>query len=416
MIRYLVPVIDQGVVAAFNLALQLSLIRLAAPADYGIFVLWQSVIMMMMAFQDAMIGMPLSVRIAYHPNNRRRFVLERQVAGFSVAFITGAALLLFCGALVAGAGVDHATVTRAVALAAYGASFLLYSTVRYLALSRAAFGVALTIDSVYAVLSVAALAVVYFAFAAMPLSAVFVGLSAPALVTAVVGAAILRPPMRPRLRRAFAAYRTIWRDSRWTVAAVAAGEAQNRTFIFVLAALYGPAVMGGVFAGLVVLRHIVVLSLAWTAFARPMLVSLRDRGADRAMVLFVVGSAAFLLVLYAVNLGVLTLVWPLVEEYIYGTKYSDMWPVVALWTMVLACGVPVSTLAALLVTLGRFREDSLSAMTGTAVTVVAVTLLAVTVGARESVAGMALGSIITALIMAWRVRVALGERSAAGER
>lgn len=414
MIRYLVPVVDQGVVAAFNLALQLSLIRVADPADYGAFVLWQSVVMVMFAFQDAMVGMPLSVRIAYNPANRRRMVVERQVLGFAALCIAACALGLFCAALIVAARGAAMTpgeaLARAAAVALYGAAFLLYSAIRSLAQSRAMFSAALLVDATFTVLSLGALGFVYLAAGALPLTPVFLALSLPCVAAAALAAARLRPPARLSPRRSLVAYAPIWRDSRWTVAAVAAAELQNRAFIFILAGLYGAAVMGSIFAGLLVLRHVVVLSQAWVAFARPFLTKMRERAADAAMIAFVAASAAILAGLYLVNLAALTLVWPLVEQYIYTANYEDMWPVVALWTVVYVCGVPVITLAAFLVTLGRFRDDGVAVMAGSAVTVAAVFALGVGVGAREAVAGMAFGYGLTATLMALKIRAALAAR------
>lgn len=308
-------------------------------------------------------------------------------------------------------GRDRAAVL-APAVALYAAAFLAYYAVRFLAQSRAAFGAALAMDMAYAVLALVALAVLAATALPFRLPAIFFALSLPALVAAAVGAWRLQRFPRPSSRRILARYAAIWRDSRWTVAAVAAAELQNRAFIVAIMAFHGAAALAGVFAGMLVLRHLAMVTLAFTAFARPVLVAMRERHEDRRIAGFAALSAAALMVGYALNLAALALAWPLVETYIYPT-YPEMWPVVELWTLIFILQVPVTVLALMLVTLGRYREDSLAVMAGAAVTVSLVTVLAAAGGPRSAILGMGAGYAVTAALMGWRVAATLAARRAA---
>lgn len=407
MKRYAVPLVDQCVVAAFNLALQLVLIRFASSTEYGTFVLWQSLVMVMVGFQDAMIGMPLSLRIAYDRGNHRRFALERQVAALAGLLIAAGAAILLAAVTIATGGGGW----LAPAIALFTATFLAYYAVRYLAQSRARFAAALVMDCVYAALSlgtVGALAIM----GQVTLVPLFALLSAPALVATVTGYLVLERPPRPRLRRVLRGYATVWRDSRWTVAAVAAAELQNRAFIYAIAAVHGPAALAGVFAGNLVLRHLNMLTMAWTAFGRPFVVGMRDHGQLDAMVKFAAVSAAILIGLYVVNLAALSVAWPVVEAYIYAGRYEEMLPVVRLWTLIYALQVPVTVLALLLTTLGRYREDSLAVALGSAVTVSSVVALALLAGPLEALLGMGLGYLVTASVMGWHLSAEMARRRA----
>lgn len=405
LLSYAVPLADQAVVAAFNLALQLTLIHLASREDYGTFVLWQAVVMSMVGFQDALVGMPLSLRISYDPESLRRRALERQVAGFAALFLTGATVLLLAAVTLATRSVD----ALAGAVALFGLTFLAYYATRFLAQGRAKFAVALAMDTAYALSALGAIAALALSdrFALVPL---FIVLSGPALLATLIGLVLLERPPPPDPRRAFARYRRIWRDSRWTVAAVAAAELQNRAFIFVITAAYGPAALAGVFAGNLVLRHLNMIALAFTAFARPALLKLRERGAIDAIVRFCALAGAGLLALYVVNLAVVSVVWPLIETYIYADRYPNMFPVVRTWTLVYALQVPVTLLALMLVTFGRYREDSLAVMVGSVVTLSATVVLALAAGPQAALLGMGAGYVVTAAIMAWRVSVELSAR------
>ncbi len=407
MKRYALPLIDQVVVAAFNLVLQLVLVRFASAEDYGTFVLWQALVMVMVGFQDAMIGLPLSVRIPYEPGSRRRFVLERQVATFTGLFVAAAACLFLIGVSLA----YGAVVWLAPAQAVFALTFLTYYAVRYLAQSRAKFGAALAMDSAYAVLALGAVAGLVFADA-VRLVPVFLGLSLPAVVAAVVGLAMLDRPPAIRFRRMLSGYREIWRDSRWTVVAVAASEMQNRAFVFIISAFYGPAVLAGIFAGNLVLRHLVMLVLAWKAFARPFVATMRNAGDYRGLVRFCAVSGLVLVGVYVVNLAVVSVAWPLFETYIYAGKYENMLPVVRVWTLINALQVPMVILALMLTTLGRYRADSFAVMIGSVVTLTGVTLLAKFVSADATLFGAGLGYVVTAAIMAYTVRGELARRRA----
>lgn len=412
MRRYAIPLIDQCVVAAFNLALQVAMIRLASSEDYGVFVLWQSVVMVMVGFQDALIGMPLSLRVSYDKNNLRRYVLERQVAAFAGLFIAGGACLLLAGVvLTTGAGREPWPLALTTAL--FAATFLSYYAVRFLAQSRAQFAVALAIDSIYAVLSLGILAAIALLAGPLRLPVLFGLLAIPAAIAAAAGYRLLERPPVWQARRLISRYRPIWRDSRWTVVAVAVAELQNRAFIVVIIAFDGPGVLAGIFAAMLVLRHLSMVTVAWTAFARPFLVGMRDRGEDDRIARFASVSAGVLIGGYLLNLALLSLAWPLVEAYVYGSKYPNTWPVVQLWTLIYALSVPVSVLALVLVMLGRYREDSLAVMAGSAVTVTLVTALAALYGPRTALLGMAAGYVVTAAIMFWRVTTALAQRRVA---
>lgn len=409
MRRYALPLIDQIVVAAFNLVLQLALVRFATAADYGTFVLWQSLVMVMVGFQDAMIGLPLSVRIAYDPANPRRFVLERQVAAFSAVFIAVAACII----LISSSLLTRAGPALALAQSLFAATFLAYFAMRYLAQSRAKFGAALAIDSTYSACSLVAVGLLVMSDR-LTLVPLFTALSLPALLAAAVGLWTLDRPPPVRLRRMLSGYATIWRDSRWTVVAVAAAELQNRAFIFVVGAVYGPATLAGIFAGNLILRHLVMLVVAWRAFARPFVVVMRDRGDFAAFVRFNLVSAAVMIGLYVVNLVIVSVAWPLIETYIYADKYENMLPVVRVWTLINALQVPLTVLALMLTTLGRYRDDSVAVMYGSVVTVAAVALFAFAVSAEATLYGAGIGYVVSASIMAWRVWQELGRRRSQG--
>ena len=409
--RILLPVADQGLIAAFNLVLQLALLRFATPADYGLFVLWQSLIMMLMGFQDAMIGVPLAVRITYDPLNTRRFVLERQLASFSGLFVVAAACVGLVAVTLTAPG--RAEFALAVAVGLYAASFMVYAATRFLCLSRMQFGVALVLDGTYAALSLVAVGILYLRTGTISLTPLFLALSAPPLVAAVLARLVMPRPPAFRWRRTLARYRPIWRDTRWTVAAALASELQNRAFVFVLTAVYGPAVMGGIFAGMLVLRQIAVLVQAFTAFARPQMARLRERGDLKGLTRFTAASIALLAGLYLVNLLLLGLVWPLVEAYVYANKYEGMWSVVVVWTLISLAQVPVPPLAVALVALGRYRADSVAGMVGAAITLATVTTLALTAGPLVATAGSIAGLLTTAAIMLWALRRELARRARA---
>lgn len=407
MRRYALPLLDQVVVAGFNLVLQLALVRFATASDYGTFILWQALVMVMTSFQDALVGLPLSVRIAYEESNQRRFVLERQVASLATGLIALCASAILVGSTV----VMGSSLALALAQTLFAATFLAYFGVRYLAQSRAKFGAALAVDAAYSLASLTMVALLVLADR-LTLTPLFLALSLPAVLATIVGLAVLDRPPPVRLRRMLSGYATIWRDSRWTVAAVTASELQTRTFMFVVGAVYGPATLAGIFAGNLILRHLAMLLLAWRSFARPFVVVLRDRGDYAGFVKFCVVSALVLILLNVVNLAVVSVAWPLIETYIYADKYENMLPVVRVWTLINALQVPMTVLAIMLTTLGRYREDSIAVMIGSVATVASVFTFAFAVSAEATLYGAGIGYVVSGTIMAWWVGQELRRRRA----
>ncbi|MEM7694601.1 MAG: hypothetical protein AAF318_09120 [Pseudomonadota bacterium] len=404
--RTALPIADQGLIAAFNLALQLALIRFATPLDYGLFVVWQSLVMMAVSAMEALVGVPLAVRITYTPNRPRRAALEGHLAAVALFLAVAAgAVAASLVALTAGA------LFLALSVGAFATAFCLYAATRFLALSRMDFSAALVIDGTYAALSAAGVAAHVAATGGIHLPTLFAILAIAPLAAVVAGFVAMPAPPRPR-RRALLRYRPIFRDTRWTLVAAIATEAQNRAYIFILTAIYGAAAMASVFAGIIVLRHIVILTLAWTAFARPYLAKLRDQGAFSAIARFVIVSIGALAGLYVVNLCLVALVWPLVETYVYAGKYEGMLTVVAVWTMISIAQVPMQPLAVALVALGRFRDDSTAVMVGAPLALAAVLALALTAGPLAAICGSLAGLIVTITLMARRLTRELKRRTA----
>ena len=64
--------LDQALVAAFNLSLNLVLIRAATAADYGAFMFWQNTAMILTSFQSALVSVHLTVLVPHRPGRRQQ--------------------------------------------------------------------------------------------------------------------------------------------------------------------------------------------------------------------------------------------------------------------------------------------------------------------------------------------------------
>ena len=95
--RLTLSIADQGIVSAFNFALNLYLVRVAAPDDFGLFAIVNAASLFAAMVQNAIVNTPLSVHLpAAHDADEKSLLLR----AFSAVNLALTACVLLAGAAI----------------------------------------------------------------------------------------------------------------------------------------------------------------------------------------------------------------------------------------------------------------------------------------------------------------------------
>lgn len=359
-----ISVLDQAIVSAFNFALNLYLIRLWSPEDFGVFAVVAAAALLAAMLQNALINTPLAVHLPVAVSADERTLLRR-VFTASNAVLT---VLLLCGAT---GGLwlwlDASQVNLAVAAGAFIASQFLREYYRALLAVDGRLRALLAVDVAYVLLSVLTLASVQQGgyISLQSVSAVLLVLSGWGLVSVVV---FLWPRALPSLAALPGEVRSVFasqaHEIRWSLLGVITTDIQNRGYLFVAAAVFGPATVAHLQAGRIFFGPLNLLTSAWSRVARPQLarhLGSAEVGAFKkllrqAMLAFVVFNLLFL--------GALYVTWPYLSALVFDGKYQGLGYVTAGWGGVNLVFQMRSCMSVAVQAMRRFRELTLSTIYG----------------------------------------------------
>ena len=262
--RYAVSLAEQGFASILNLLLSLWLIRRAGAAEFGVFVLWNNIALIMSSVQNAATVCHLQALAPGADHRAARAAPERLLLAVNTL------LLVVCGLAVAAAwGIVGGSSLVPMAAIAFTPAFLLYQYARALAFTRGAVAWAAGTTLCVLVGSTVLFAATWQA-GIIPRAGVTLGLLATAYgLAGAVSLARLTPGLRLSLPwRDLRAYGSYVRDSLWVLLGVGSTEVIARFYAFIVTAWFGPAALGTLSAAQVLLRPAILAVNAWGWVAR----------------------------------------------------------------------------------------------------------------------------------------------------
>lgn len=321
-------VIDQVVLSGGNFALSAVLIRLWAPAEFGLFTLLLSFGLLATGLQNALVSGPLSVlrpeenTADFLPFHRTLLIVNSAyivvatvvAAGLVATFLPAPATLAAFAAFV------FATLWREYARSVYFAE---------LRVTRVLF-----IDVCYVLIGLIFLVEIYRRAPDMPLPPLFLALTVAAGTPAALVLLLDRKldfllPLSEVARR----YRAIFRQSGWSLIGVVTTELHSRGYIYLVSAVAGNAALGALQAARLIFQPMVLLATAWGRTARVMLAKLLKSQQRRAALSFVGKSIALLLFGWLCFCTLIWLAWPMIDRALFQPDYPDIAGIVALWAI-----------------------------------------------------------------------------------
>lgn len=413
--RYLLAGIGPVTLAGTHFAISFALLRLDAPAAFGIFTFLFVAAQFTVALSAALFGAPLQALPASRAGDDHDDAAAAIItASAAMAVVTGIAFvaLSFAMGLWGRASLFYGAYTATMILRWVGRSWC-YAQDRPLR--------AVASDVIYGVVTLAVFGFTTYVRDGVPEGAAYAALAAgSALSLAAFGRGYARLLAARSTRRARAAYRAIWRDqSRWALLGVVTMEAVANAHVYLVTLVAGAEAMAPLAAAALMLRPINVVQNALVDFERPQMARLI---ADRAL--------AELRRTIRLFLAVLWLVWGAASALALGIVWFAPWLVLSpdydlsVIRVASVCWVGVAMLVLLqipasvmLQAAGDFRPLANTTIRSSVVSVVAVGTTLALFDPEWTIAALALGW-LTDLIL---IRRAAARRwrlldSAAGER
>ncbi|MBL8481974.1 MAG: hypothetical protein JNJ60_07260, partial [Rhodocyclaceae bacterium] len=393
-------VADQALLSAFNFGLNLYLIRAWPPEQFGFFAVLAAAGIFAAMLQNALVNTPLAVHLPVAPGSAERALLRR---AFGSANLLLTALVLVLAWALAELSLGGGQALLAALAALHAAAQFLREYYRSRLAVDAHLGALLWSDLAYLLLACGALgAIEYLALPAQQ--------ALPLLLGALAGAALLsvaphwRPPhpaawpALPReLRQVFGAQ---MHEIRWSLAGVITTDIQNRGYIFVAAAVFGPAAVAHLQAGRLFFGPLNLLSGAWARVARPRLAQCAGQGDQAAFAALLRQAVLLFAALNAAFLGALWLAWPLLAQHVFGDKYRDMGPLIAAWGLANLLFQVRSCLATGVQALRRFRDLTMATLYGALLSALLLAAVCAAAWERGLIASVIAGECVALAVVA----------------
>jgi O-antigen/teichoic acid export membrane protein len=397
MSRYLVSAIEQALWSLMNLGVNLLLIRLCAPADYGAFAFWSAVGFVLSSLQNALTVCHLQVLPPGEGSDPARLSVERLMHAVTALYLALSAL----GALAGAFWLQRSgSPLGAPAACLFIPGFLLQQYIRALAFSRGRPSTAAT--QTLAVTMAAALFLAMAAATSGVLSAnrvlVCIG-AAYGLVGAAGAARALSGQMSGLRWRDFIGYRRFAVQSGWIFLGVTTTELQVRFYAFLVAGWYGAAALASLSATQLLLRPAPLLASSWSMVARADLARQREAADWRAFMRLITRALIGGLVITTACTVLLHQVWGLASAKVFAGKYADDAWMIWLWGISAALSFSQTVVSAGLQALKAFKALALANAAASVVAAAAVVVIARLYGYGGAIAGTATGQAFEFAVM-----------------
>ena len=408
MSRYLVSAIEQALWSLMNLGVNLVLIRLCAPADYGAFAFWAAAGFVLGSIQNALTVCHLQVLPPGEGTDPARLGVERLMHAVTALFLIVVAVLVLGGALWLKRS-GSALGTPAAALFIPG--FLLQQYIRALAFSRGRADTAATQTGAVTLCAALFLAMAVYSSKTLSGDQVLVCIGGAYSLVGVAGAVRALSGQMIGLRwRDLAAYRNFAVQSGWIFLGVTTTELLARFYAFLVAGWYGAAALASLSATQLLLRPVPLLATSWSMVARADLARQREAADWTAFLRLIGGALIGGIVIAAAWTGLLHHFWALASARVFGGKYADDAWMIWLWGISAVLSFGQVVVSAGLQALKAFKALALANAAASLVAAAAVMIIARLYGYAGAIAGTASGQAFEFAVMGVLLMMILAAR------
>lgn len=318
-----IALIDQAVLSLFNLGLNLVLIRLTAPAEFGRFIFAAAVVLVLTSLQNALVSTPLAIMIPGRASDEQREVVST-IVSFDVLFRLCAAIAAPIICLLTSHTWDFLAAAAAVTFTTLGRE-----TARSVILAYERQMDCLRLDLTAILVSIAAITALWTVLspAVASLTGIAIGNFAATLMYATASLRSHRT-----VAETISTYRVkCWGDTQWSLIGAGTTEIQYRSYVFGLEVFRDATALASVQAGRLLLGPLPLVVGAWGRVARPAMARHLASGDPGSMLRLTAQGLAYVMALGVVYCLVLYLCWPLAEAWVFRGKYQDVGFMTVAW-------------------------------------------------------------------------------------
>jgi len=397
MSRYLVSAVEQALWSLMNLGVNLVLIRLCAPADYGAFAFWSATGFVLASVQNALTICHLQVLPPGAGTDTARLGVERLMHGVTIVFLCVVAAAALAGALWLK---RSGNALGAPAACLFLPGFLLQQYIRALAFSRGRPSTAAMQTGAVTVSTALFLAIAVNTSRSLSADQVLVCIGGAYGLVGAAGAARAWSGQMSGLRwHDVWDYRRFAAQTGWIFLGVTTTELLARFYAFLVAGWYGAAALASLSATQLLLRPVPLLATSWSMVARADLARQREAADWRGFLSLVVGALIGGVVIAAAWTGLLHLFWPLASAKVFRGKYADDGWMIWLWGISAALSFGQVVVSSALQALKAFKALALANAAASVVAAVAVMVIARLYGYGGAIAGTASGQAFEFAVM-----------------
>lgn len=384
--RYLLSVGAQALVSAFHFAINLLLLQLLTPFDYGTFAFAFVLAMFAQAINNALISTPLTVYTPVLADETERHAQESMFATYNlllfVLLVAGGAFAAQFSEFAGSVGIGVAVFVAVYSARHFSRSFG-YARLRPLVTACG--------DITYVVSGVAIIALLLWSGRELSVTDCLLTLSAANVLAILVEQLSLHGTgIGVLFRTRITGYATVWLQSRWALVGALTTLFMSQAHSLVITWSHGPDAFAPLAAGFVLFGPVRVALLTWQNMVKPELAmnlakhrTGQVRRQIRSTSLLMAGAVVLLA-------GALWLAWPWIHAYLYSERYADrpMGFIVAMWSAITLFAAAYNAPSAALQALRDFRSLAWSSMYGALISGVLVALILWQMGPSQTLFGI----------------------------
>lgn len=364
----------QALVSGFHFALNLLLLRMVSPYDYGVFAFAFVLAMFASAINNALISTPLTVYtpVIKDPTERRQ-----QEAMFSTLNLLLFCSLVLCGAAYAyWANMDGSVTIGVIAfVAVYSARHYSRST----GYARMRPLVTASGDAAYVISGLLIMLVLMLSSTELFVGHVLLALAAANLVAMLLE----RYRLHGGSRKWFVwsrinSYGTVWEQSRWALAGSLTTLFLAQAHSVIITTVNGPNAYAPLAAGFVLFGPVRVALLTWQNMVKPELAVALSESRQLAVRRQIIVTTFLMAAAVLAMAAVLWLGWPWIHSFLYAEQYANqpMGLIVGLWSVITLFAACYNAPAAALQAMRDFRVLAMASIYGAVLSgvLVAITL------------------------------------------
>ena len=408
--NFLLSLGGEGLQSGFHFVLNLLLIRLLSPHDFGVFAIAFVLGGISLTYGNALVSTPAAVMM---PRLKSRGAVD-----FQDVMLGSIALMISAGiAIIVTAGLWFATgqMAEAIAGGAFSGLWTLRNHVRSVMFARHAMISATLSDVSYTVTGVLSVGGVLLLLPDFPqLTGVLLALTAANIVGVFVALrAIGRRPRVSFRRNVWRRYRAIWSDVAWSLVGTTTWAVQGQALVFLVAAIVGPAAYAPLAVGMVLFTPLRPAISAFINVFRPDFGAALAQGQLDRLRTTMRSIVALIILASAAVGGAIWLGWPLLETHLFAGKFDNapMPLIVALSGIAVATYSTYNVPLALVQGAGEFRPVALATTYGAIVGLTSVSILLAVTSVAWSLAGFIAGEAVCGIYLWISAQRILRERA-----